>query len=101
MSDHDKIEQMVRLKDQAPLNIDPFKSALLVIDVQRYFARPDYPFGQTIDKLVPGATVGYFERVKTTVLPNIKRLQDAFRAQDLPVIFVGVGTNLEGRDLPA
>ena len=101
MSDHDKIQQMVRLKDQAPLNIDPFKSALLVIDVQRYFARPDYPFGQTIDKLVPGATAGYFERVKTTVLPNIKRLQDAFRAQNLPVIFVGVGTNLEGRDLPA
>ena len=101
MSDHDKIQQMVRLKDQAPLNIDPFKSALLVIDVQRYFARPDYPFGQTIDKLIPGATAGYFERVKTTVLPNIKRLQDAFRAQNLPVIFVGVGTNLEGRDLPA
>jgi biuret amidohydrolase len=101
MSDHDKIQQMVRLKDQSPLNIDPLKSALLVIDVQRYFARPDYPFAQTFEKLAPGATAGYFERVRTTVLPNIKRLQDAFRSQNLPVIFIGVGTNLEGRDLPA
>lgn len=101
MSDHEKIQQLVRHKDQSPLNIDPLKSALLVIDAQRYFARPNYPFAQTIEKMVPGATAGYFERVKTTVLPNIKRLQDAFRAQNLPVIFVGVGTNLEGRDLPA
>jgi len=63
MTDHEKVLEIIRLKDQAPLNIDPTKSALLIVDVQRYFARPDYPFGQTFERLVPGATAGYFERV--------------------------------------
>lgn len=70
MTDHEKIQEMVRLKDQAPLAIDPARSALLIIDAQRYFARPGYPFGQVVDKLVPGAADGYFKRVSATVLPT-------------------------------
>ena len=101
MTDHEKIQQMVRQKDQAPLHLEPAKSALLVIDVQRYFAKPDYPFGQLFDKLVPGAAEGYFQRVGTTVLPNIKRLQACFRSHSLPVIFCGAGCHMpDGRDLP-
>ncbi|MDQ3665225.1 MAG: isochorismatase family protein [Acidobacteriota bacterium] len=69
--------------------------------MQRYFARPDYPFAQTFEKLVPGSTAGYFERVKSTVLPNIQRLQEAFRSRGLPIIYCGAGSYLEdGRDLP-
>lgn len=50
---------------------------------------------------MPGATDGYFERVKSTVLGNIQRLQGAFRSRGLPVIFLGAGCYLEdGRDLP-
>jgi len=102
MTDHEKIQELIRLKDQAPVAIDPAKCALLVVDAQRYFARPDYPFAQVFESLVPGATEGYFERVKSTVLPNIKRLQGCFRAQDLPVMFLSFGSYLEdGRDLPA
>lgn len=92
---------MVRQKDQIPLAIDPLKSALLIIDVQRYFSRPDYPWAQLIENLAPGATRGYFNRVTTTVLPNIRRLQEYFRSRQLPVIFCGAGCNLpDGRDLP-
>ena len=43
MTDHESVQQIVRLKDQAPLMFDPQKSALLIVDVQRYFARPEYP----------------------------------------------------------
>ena len=101
MTDHEKIQEMVRQKDQAPLTLDPAKSALLIIDVQRYFARPDYPFAQVLNKLAPGATDGYFKRVGATVLPNIKRLQECFRLHHLPVIFCGAGCYLpDGRDLP-
>ncbi|MDQ3817078.1 MAG: cysteine hydrolase [Acidobacteriota bacterium] len=101
MSDHEKVKEIIRLKDHAPINIDPLKSALLVVDVQRYFARPDYPFAQTFEKLVPGSTAGYFERVKSRVLPNIQRLQQAFRSRGLPVIFCIAGSYTEdGRDLP-
>lgn len=101
MTDHEKVQEIIRLKDKAPINIDPPKSALLIVDVQRYFARPDYPFAQTFEKLVPGSTAGYFERVKSTVLPNIQRLQGAFRSRGLPIIFCIAGSYTEdGRDLP-
>jgi nicotinamidase-related amidase len=101
MTDHDKIQEMVRQRDQAPLTLEPARSALLIIDVQRYFARPDYPVGQVWEKLVAGAADGYFERVQTSVLPNIKRLQESFRSNRLPVIFCGAGCYLpDGRDLP-
>src|SRR5262245_13511877 len=95
MTDHEKIQELIRLKDQAPISIDPAKCALLVVDTHRYFARPDYPFAQVFESLVPGATEGYFERVKSTVLPNIKRLQERFRARGLPVMFVSFGSYLE------
>jgi biuret amidohydrolase len=101
MTDHEKIQELLRIKEQAPLTFDPQKSALIVVDVQRYFASPEYPFGQVIEKLVPGATDGYFERVRSGVLGNIQRLQSAFRSQRLPVIFLGAGCQMEdGRDLP-
>lgn len=102
MTDHEKVQELLCIKDQAPITIDPQKTALIVVDVQRYFARPDYPFAQVIEKLVPGLTAGYFERVNSRVLGNIKRLQETFRSRGLPVIFLGAGCQLEdGRDLPA
>ncbi|MCA1603215.1 MAG: cysteine hydrolase [Acidobacteria bacterium] len=101
MTDHEKVREIIRLKDQAPIAINPEKSALLIVDVQRYFAQPDYPFAQTFEKLLPGSTAGYFERVKSTVLPNIQRLQELFRSRALPVIFCGAGSYTEdGSDLP-
>ena len=102
MTEHQKIQEIVRIKDQAPLPLDTARSALIVVDVQRYFARPEYPFAQVIEKVMPGATSGYFERVKSTVLGNIQRLQAAFRSRGLPIIYLGVGRCLDdGRDLPA
>jgi nicotinamidase-related amidase len=101
VTDHEKIQQLLRIKEQAPIRFDQSASALIVVDVQRYFARPDYAFGEVLDRLVPGLAAGYFDRVQNTVLGNIARLQAAFRAQGQPVIFVGAGCYLpDGRDLP-
>ena len=101
MTDHEKVQQLIDLKAQAPIMLDPENSALLVIDVQRFFARPDSPFAEVFEKLVPGATSGYFERVESRVLPNIRRLQECFRTRGLPVIFCCFGSFLkDGRDLP-
>lgn len=100
MNEHEKILKMILLKDQAPLIFDVDHGALLVIDVQRYFVSPDYPFGQTIEKLVPGATEGYFRRVNERVLPNVQRLITAFRDRRRPIIFTGTGTYHDGTELP-
>jgi biuret amidohydrolase len=101
MDDHSKVLEIIRSKDQAPLGLDVDASALLIVDAQRYFARPEYPFGQTFERLVPGSTSGYFERVRATVLPNIKRLQDAFRSSGRPVVFCVAGSYTDdGSDMP-
>jgi isochorismate hydrolase len=50
MNEHERILEVIRLKDQAPLTFDPHRSALLVIDVQRYFVSPDYPFAQVLER---------------------------------------------------
>jgi len=100
MTDHDKILEILRLKDQTPIELDPHVTALLVIDMQRYFVSPHYPFMQTFEKLVPGVTSGYCERVNSTVIPNINRLQTCFRSLQLPIIYTAIGSCLpDGRDL--
>lgn len=101
MTDHEKMQELSRIKELAPIALEPEKSALLIIDVQRFFSEPDAPFARVFEKLVPGATSGYFERVEATVLPNIRRLQECFRARELPVIFCCFGSFLgDGQDLP-
>lgn len=101
MTDHERMQELSRIKEQAPIALDQEKSALLIVDVQRFFATPDSPFAQVFEKLVPGSTGGYFGRVESTVLPNIQRLQECFRARGLPVIFCSFGSFLgEGQDLP-
>jgi biuret amidohydrolase len=101
MNEHEKVLEAIRLRDQAPLTFDPSRSALLVIDVQRYFVSQEYPFGQVLERLVPGVTSGYFTRVKETVLPNISRLLEVFRSLNRPIVFTGTGSYSEdGAELP-
>jgi nicotinamidase-related amidase len=101
MTEDQMIEQMIRQKEQAPIAIDPTRSALVVIDVQRFFTRPDSEFAQIFQMLSPGAIDGYFQRVKSTVLPNIHELQTCFRALGLPVIHCVFGSYAEdSKDMP-
>ena len=76
MSEHDLVLDIIGHKNARPLVIDPSRTALLVIDVQRYFVHPGYPFSRVLDSLAPGVTAGYFSRVQSTVLPNIQRNLD-------------------------
>jgi biuret amidohydrolase len=100
MTDHEKILEIIRLKDQTPIVIAPRKTALLVVDMQRYFVSPHYPFMQTFEKLVPGVTTNYCERVNSLVIPRINRLQACFRSLQLPIIYTAIGSCLpNGQDL--
>lgn len=101
MSDHEKVQAILKLKDQAPLELDPTRTALLIVDAQLYFARGKYPFSQTFERLVPGSTSGYIERVDRVVMPNIQRLLATFRQSKMPIIYFGAGSYTDnGRDLP-
>jgi nicotinamidase-related amidase len=101
MTEDQMIEQMIRQKEQAPIALDPARTALVVIDVQRFFTRPDLEFAQVFQKLSPGAIDGYFRRVNSTVLAKIQELQACFRALGLPVIHCVFGSYMEdSKDLP-
>ncbi len=100
MTDHDKILEIIRQKDLIPIALDLHKTALLIVDMQRYFVSPHDPLMQTFEKLVPGVTTEYCERVNSRVVPNINRLQTCFRAQGLPILYTAIGTcTSDGRDL--
>jgi biuret amidohydrolase len=101
MSDHDKVREILKLKDAAPFELRADRTALLVVDAQRYFARRESPFAETFERLVPGSTDGYISRVDSTVMPNIARLLTLFRERQMPIIFIGAGSYTDdGRDLP-
>lgn len=100
-TEHERVLAIIRQKNGAPLTLDPARTALIIIDVQRYFVRPEESFGQVFERLSPGITSGYFERVSTRVLPNIRRLQAAFRARGMRVLYTATGTRTgDGQDLP-
>ena len=77
------------------------KTALLCIDLQYLDAAPGY--GVFADVAASGVPIEaqeyYFERLQNTVLPNVRRLQDAFRAHHLEVIHTRIQSlTQDGRD---
>lgn len=75
--------------------------ALLCIDLQYLDAAPGHGvFADVVASGVPlEAQKYYFERLENVVLPNVRKLQDAFRAQGLEVIHSRIQSlTRDGRD---
>jgi nicotinamidase-related amidase len=91
---------MLSGKNAAPIELDPARTALIVVDMQRYFTQPSFPFTDLFEKLSPGVCEGYLSRVRNRVIPNIRRLLDQFRSNGSVIAFTAVGTNRkDGSDL--
>lgn len=85
-----------------PFPIVSAHSALLVVDMQRYFTQPDYPFCRLSGARVEGGIASYFERLDTTVIPNLRALCQAFRQNTSPVWYTMLGSHTaDGSDLPS
>jgi nicotinamidase-related amidase len=101
MNEHEQVMGVIRGKNQSPIELDPSRTALIVVDMQRYFTQPSFPFTQVFEKLSPGSSVGYLKRVRETVIPSIRKLLSCFRSLGAPVAFTAVGTEAgDGRELP-
>jgi len=101
MSEHEQIIGIVAAKNRTPIKLDPRRTALIVVDMQRYFTQPSFPFTEVFEKLSPGSSAGYLRRVRETVIPSIQGLLRSFRAAGSLVVFTAVGTEVgDGRDLP-
>jgi len=80
--------------------IEPAHAALLVIDIQNYTARPDGGEYATMDAAAREARYDrFFGLLRETVVPNIRRLQDACRAAKIEVMFTVIESlTRDGRD---
>lgn len=85
---------------EATLKVDPKKTALLIIDMQKQFILRD--FGDCVklkelgewDKWIP-----YHDRLDDLVVPNTVRLLDFFRRNKLEVTFAAIACHhSDGRD---
>ena len=77
------------------------KTALLCIDMQYLDASPGHGvFADALKSGVPPeAQEYYFDRLKYTVLPNVRRLQDSFRKHELEIIHTRIQSlTHDGRD---
>jgi nicotinamidase-related amidase len=100
MTDAD-YDRLPRDAGHEPLALVPARTALLVIDMQRYFVHPNYTFGQTTAKVWPGITDKYFPRVKDIVVPNCQKLQRVFRDTGGMIVYTAFGSLREhGLDMP-
>jgi nicotinamidase-related amidase len=116
MSDHDETQ------NDLYLNVDPLRetyreniaeaagrthslqrhdTALLCIDMQYLDAAPGYGVfaDATTSGLPPESQAYYFDRLENMVLPNVRLLQEAFRANRLEVIHTRIQSlTQDGRD---
>jgi nicotinamidase-related amidase len=99
--DTNEFEALAALKNQDTFSLSPARSALLVVDMQRYFVEPDFPFGQVLTKVEPAEAAAYFTRVRSTVVPNLQDALKCCRKLGIPSYFTAFGSlRDDGRDLP-
>jgi nicotinamidase-related amidase len=100
MTEHEQVTAMLSAKNAAPLELDPARTALIIVDMQRYFTQPSFPFTDLFEKLSPGVCSGYLKRIRDNVIPSIRRLLDHFRRNGSVIAFTAVGTRTrDGSDL--
>jgi nicotinamidase-related amidase len=100
MSEHEQVAAMLNAKNGAPIELDPACTALIIVDMQRYFTQPSFPFTDFFERLSPGVCSGYLRRVRERVIPSIRLLLDHFRKNGSLVVFTAVGTETkDGSDL--
>lgn len=68
--------------------IDPQKTALVIVDVMNKGAHPDYGIGLVLRKLRPLLYASFYTRVAGILIPNLMKLVRFFREHELPVIYV-------------
>lgn len=80
--------------------LDPKRSALLFIDVQNFSVRRDGgEFKDVPDAEIAGKYGYYFNRLETLAIPNMQRLQRAFRGAGIEVLYTTIESlTKDGRD---
>jgi nicotinamidase-related amidase len=98
---HDQYVQLQQKRNAAPVSLQMASTALIVIDMQEYFFNPQSALNRLAEAQSPGIRSYFHNRVKTVVVPNIRKLLTHFRSVDGISIFTTMASEThDGRDLP-
>lgn len=71
--------------------IDINRSALIIVDMQRYWTDPDGPMSQLLRDRFPDMNKYFYHRLADTVIPQLRAVLERYREHRLPVIHVTTG----------
>jgi nicotinamidase-related amidase len=97
---HEKYLELQRVRNAAPITLDPHRTALVIIDMQEYFLHPDSPLSRACDAQVPGVLHYFQEHGRAVAEPTLQRLLGVFRTHGMRVVYTTVASELpDGADL--
>ena len=77
------------------VELSPSTTALLIVDMQNATGNRNMGLGKLLKESESAASSSYrFDRIENLLIPNIKRLADAFRGLGARVIYITYGANL-------
>ena len=85
-----------------PVSIDSTNTALVIVDMQNATGNRNMGLGSLLARQGRAESANYrFDRIDNVLVPNIRRLIDAFRARQAKVIYLTYGSNVRDySDMP-
>lgn len=78
-------------------DLEPKKTALIIVDMQYLDAHPDYGLGVYLKKRYPDIHSYYVNRLAQVVIPSHKKLLQFFRRNGLRIVYLRIGPLLRDR----
>ena len=82
-----KIEAMYKFVQRSLGDIVPNKTALIVVDMQKYQVEKDYIAFKSLDNIVPGILEYFANEVEQKVTPNLRKLINFCHETEITVIY--------------
>lgn len=100
LMNEDLIKRFIEVRETLTPPVEIEKTALVIIDMQEYQVRKDWPCYRIADAAAPGILDYFVKQTAEVVEPNIKRLIDVFRDNDMKIIYTMFSSwNKDGSDL--
>lgn len=96
----EKMEGFYKFTQRRIDDIVPEKTALIIVDMQKYQVKKDYSVYKGTNKIVPGLLDYFIEEVENTVIPNLKTMIEFCHQVEIPIIYTKFSSFMpDGSDL--
>lgn len=79
------------------IRFEPAESALLIVDMQRYYLDPAGPIGTVLRQDFPALFETFYRTVTETLIPNLRQILGGYRTRGLPIVHVATGAQRADR----